>query len=71
MPRVTKSVTARAKHKKVLKALKDTLEREVDFIKLLNNLILSHFSMHLEIEKIKKDPSDHYGFLELMQAQET
>ena len=55
MPRVTKSVTAKAKHKKVLQATKVIMELEVAYLKLLNNLISSHCSMHLEIGKIKKN----------------
>ena len=43
---------------------------EVDFIKLQNNLILNHFSMLLEIEKIEKELLDHYGLQELMLEQE-
>ena len=62
MPRVTKSVTAKAKHKKVLSLLKDIMVQEVDYIRQQNNLILSLFNMRLEIEKIKKDHLDHYGF---------
>ena len=64
MPRVTKSVTAKSKHKKVLKPQRAIMELEVDFIKQLNNQILSLFNMLLEIEKIKKEFLDHYGFLE-------
>ena len=56
MPRVTKSVTAKAKHKKVLKVLqKVIMEPEADYLKLLSNLISNLFSMHLEIEKIEKE----------------
>ena len=54
MPRVTKSVTAKAKHKKVLNLLKVIMEPEVDCIKLQNNQTLNLCNMHLEIEKIKK-----------------
>ena len=46
------------------------MELEVDSLKLQNNLILNHFNMHLEIEKIKKEALDLYGFQELMQEQE-
>ena len=61
MPRVTKSVTAKAKHKKVLNATKVIMEQGADYIKLLNNQILNLFNMLLEIEKIEKEISDHYG----------
>ena len=37
---------------------------EVDYIKLLNNLISNPYNMHLEIEKIKKGHLDHCGLLE-------
>ena len=43
---------------------------EAGYIKLLNNQILNLFSMLLEIEKIGKEPLDHYGFHELMQVLE-
>ena len=39
MPRVTKSVTAKAKHKKVLMLLKDIMVLEVDYLELPNNQI--------------------------------
>ena len=55
MPRVTKSVTAKAKHKKVLNSTKKgIMELEADYIKQLSNLILNQCNMHLEIERIKK-----------------
>ena len=40
---------------------------EVDFIKLLNNLILKRFSMLLGIEKIRKEISGPCGYQGLMQ----
>jgi hypothetical protein len=39
---------------------------EVGFLKQQSNLTSSLFSMHLEIEKIEKDHSELFGFLELM-----
>ena len=39
--------------------------QEVDYIRLQNNLTLNQCNMHLEIEKIKKECSDLYGFQEL------
>ena len=39
MPRTTKSVTAKAKHKKVLVLLKGIMVLEVDYLGQLNNLI--------------------------------
>ena len=64
MPRVTKSLTAKAKHKKVLNLQKAIMVLEVDYSKLLSNQISSHFNMHLEIEKIEKEILDLFGFLE-------
>ena len=65
MPRVTKSVTAKAKHKKVLSKLpKVIMELEAGFIKLLSNQILKHFNMLLEIEKIEKEILDLFGLHE-------
>ena len=49
MPRVTKSVTAKSKHKKVLRATKGHYGARRDFIKL-QSTEHRHF-MHLEIEK--------------------
>ena len=37
------------------------MEQGADYIKLLNNQILNLFNMLLEIEKIEKEISDHYG----------
>ena len=64
MPRVTKSVTGKLNIKRFLKALRGVMALEVDFIKQQNSLILRHYNMLLETEKIKKEVSDHYGFLE-------
>ena len=55
MPRTTKSVTARAKHKKVLSATRAIMALEVDCLEPLNNLILNHYNMHLEIERIRRE----------------
>ena len=43
---------------------------EVDYTKLQNNQISNHYSMPLEIEKIKKELSGHYGYQELTLEQE-
>jgi hypothetical protein len=37
---------------------------EVDYLKLLSNLISNQCNMHLETEKIGKELSDLYGLLE-------
>ena len=39
MPRVTKALAAKAKHKKVLKSTKGHTVLEVDYLELPNNLI--------------------------------
>jgi hypothetical protein len=41
-------------------------ELEVDYSELPSNLISNLFNMHLGIEKIEKELSDLFGFLELM-----
>ena len=61
MPRVTKSVTAKQNIRKFLMLQKVIMEQGADYIKLLNNQILNLFNMLLEIEKIEKEISDHYG----------
>jgi len=67
MPRVTKALAAKAKHKKVLKRLKVTMVQEVGYLRLLSNLILKPCNMLLEIEGIKKEPSVLCGFQESQQ----
>ena len=68
MPRVTKSVTAKSKHKKYLVPLKAIMGLEAGFIKLQNSLISKHFNMPLEIEKREKEILGLYGSLVSMQA---
>ena len=46
------------------------MEQEADYIRLQNSQILNHYSMLLEIEKIKKEHFAHYGLPELMRARE-
>ena len=43
--------------------------QEVDCIKRLSSLISNQCNMHLEIERIKKELLDLYGFQELTQHQ--
>ena len=65
MPRVTKSVTAKAKHIKFLSKLqKVTMEQEVGFYKTAKQSNINHFNMHLEIEKIEKEILDLFGLQE-------
>ena len=63
MPRVTKSLTAKTKHKKILKATKGHYGA-VGYIKQLNNLILNLCNMPSGIEKIKKELLGPYGYRE-------
>ena len=69
MPRVTKSVTAKAKHKKVLSATKGHYGARSSFLKQQSNLTLN-FQYAFRDRKIGKDHSGHYGSLELMPVQE-
>ena len=55
MPRVTKSVSAHAKHKKVITV------QEVDYIKLQSSQTLNQCSMLFVIEKTKKELLGLYG----------
>ena len=64
MPRTTKAVTAKAKHKKVLPLQKAIMGQEVGCIKLQNSQILNRFNTLLEIEKIRREPLGLYGLLE-------
>ena len=61
MPRTTKSVTAKAKHKKVLSATKGIMVLEVDYLELPSSLISSLYNMLLEIERIRKEHLGHFG----------
>ena len=64
MPRTTKAVTAKAKHKKFFPLQKATMVREVGYIKLQNSQILNRFNTLLEIEKTRREPLDLCGLLE-------
>ena len=70
MSRVTKSVTAKAKHKKVLKSTKGHYGARSNYIKLRNSLILNRCNMPSGTEKIEKEHSDLFGLQELMLVQE-
>ena len=54
MPRVTKALSAKAKHKKVLTATKGHYGARSRLYKTQNNQILNLFNMLLEIEKTRK-----------------
>ena len=68
MPRVTKSVTAKAKHKKVLNSTKGHYGARSRLFKTAKQSNLCN--MHLEIGKIKKEYLDLYGYQGSMQHQE-
>ena len=65
MPRVTKSITAKKRHKKVLTSTKGHYVA-VGYIKLQSNPILKHFNTLSAIGKIEKEHLDLYGYQELM-----
>ncbi len=54
MPRVTKSVTAKAKHKKVLSATKVITALEVDYLELQSSLILKSLQYAFRDRKNRK-----------------
>ena len=61
MARVKRGVTSRAKHKKVLKAVKANGEDEKILLGLLDKLWRNPCSMLTEIEEIKKENLNHFG----------
>ena len=70
MPRVTKSVTAKTKHKKVLSATKGHYGARSRLYKTAKQSNIKSLQYALEIEKIKKERLGLYGYQELMQVQE-
>ena len=66
MPRVTKSLKAKSRHKKVLKSTKGHYGARRKLLKLLSSQILRLCSILLEIEKIEKEILDLFGFPESM-----
>ena len=72
MPRVTKSLTAKKKHLKVLKANKGHYGARSRLYKTAKQSNIKSLQYaFLEIEKIEKEVSDLFGFQELMLLQET
>ena len=61
MPRTTKSLTAKAKHKKVLDATKGHYGARSRLLELQNNQISNLYNMRLETGRIKKDLSELFG----------
>ena len=67
MPRVTKALAARAKHKKVLKATKGHYGARSRLFRTAKQSNVKAFNMLLEIEEIRKELFDLCGFQESQQ----
>ena len=67
MPRVTKALAAKAKHKKVLKATKGHYGARSRLFKTAKQSNIKHCSMLLETEEIKSVLFAHYGYQESQQ----
>ena len=65
MPRVKRGVTSRAKHKKVLRAVKGQWGRRKNTIRVARQAMEKSMHTHIEIEEIKKETSNHFGYKEL------
>ena len=70
MARVKRGVTSRAKHKKVLKAVKGQWGRRKNTIRVAKQAMKKPCNMLIEIEEIKKEILNHCGYRELMQGLE-
>ena len=66
MSRVKRGVTSKAKHKKVLKAVKGQWGRRKNTIRAARQAMEKAMQYPIEIEEIKKEISNHYGYKELM-----
>ena len=66
MARVKRGVTSRAKHKKVLKAVKGQWGRRKNTIRVARQAMEKPCNMLTEIEEIKKENLNLYGFKGLM-----
>ena len=64
MARVKRGVTSRAKHKKVLKAVKGQWGRRKNTIRVAKQAMEKLCNMHTEIEEIRKEISNHCGYKE-------
>ena len=71
MPRVTKSVTAKAKHKKVLSATKGHYGARSRLFKTAKQSNIKSMQYAFRDRKNKKEYLDLYGFQELMLPQES
>ena len=70
MARVKRGVTSKAKHKKVLKAVKGQWGRRKNTIRVAKQAMERLCSMLIEIDEIKKENLNHCGSKELMLALE-
>ena len=66
MARVKRGVTSKAKHKKVLKAVKGQWGRRKNTIRAAKQAMENLCNMLTETEEIKKEISNHYGYKESM-----
>ena len=64
MTRVKGGTVARARRKKVLKELRDTLVVNIDYIRQLTNKWCIQVNMHIEIEDKIKGILENYGLQE-------
>ena len=71
MPRVTKSLTAKKKHLKVLKATKGHYGARSRLYKTAKQSNIKSLQYAFRDRKIEKEVSDLFGFQELMLLQET
>ena len=70
MPRTTKSVTAKARHKKVLSSTKGQYGARSRLFKTAKQANIKSLQYAFRDRKNKKERSDLYGLLELMLHQE-
>ena len=64
MARTKRGVVSKAKHKKVLKLVKGQYGRRKNTIRVARQAMERQCSMHIEIEKLKKENLDPYGYRE-------
>ena len=64
MARVKRGVTSKAKHKKVLKSVKGQWGRRKNTIRVARQAMKKLCNMHIEIEEIKKENSNLFGYKE-------
>ena len=64
MPRVTKSVAAKAKHKKILSSTKGHYGARSRLFKTAKQSLIKSFNMHLETVKTEREKFELYGYQE-------